>query len=241
MAKAAVKAGMKNRPRDDEDEDDIEEEEDEAPKAKAKAKAKAKPRDDDEDEEEDEDEAPKAKSKAKAKTRSDDDDEDEDDDGDEGGSDTIDLSSADEDAQIEDEVVPNGKYACTVMETEFVEFQTGSKGMKVRFEVAEGPFAKSKKRKNAKNFWTNIVLSPKAANLLKANLKGLGVDKKVYNSKAFSAKMLRDLADGGDLLGNEVWLNIRSRAYEGVKRNEVRGIKQRTDDVAEGDGDYMDD
>lgn len=237
-----AKSGMKSKPRD-EDEDDVvdEDEEDEQPKRKSKA---APPSDD-----EDEEEAPKTKKKAAAPSM-DDDDEDGDDDDDapkgkgKGGDDVIDLSAADENASRTSEIVPRGKYLCTVEETEFVTFKTGSKGMKVRLEVARGEYAKSKTRKRGKVFFTNIVVSAAAADLLKASLKALGVEKKIYNSSQFSAKVLQRIADGGDLIGNEVVAEVRIRNYEGEKQNEVRRLMPPSaagEDVAEGSGGFLED
>lgn len=261
MAKAVAKAGMKNKPRQDEDEDGDDDDEDDAPKAKSKVKpaeskfkSKSKDVDEDDDDEadnedsadDDDDDAPKAKSKDKAKTKaksksSDDDDEDgedgddEDDDDDE----VIDLSAEEEGAAFNDEVVPAGNYTCEVVKTDFKVYKTGSKGMLVRLQVVEGPYAKSKTNKVAKSFFTNVVMTKEAGGMLKTNLKALGAEKKVWNSKAFKPSMLRELADGGELLGNRVKARIAIRMYEGNKQNEVKRLTLVNDDVAEGDGDYM--
>jgi Protein of unknown function (DUF669) len=244
MAKAA--SGMKARPRDEDDEDEapapktkkkptvVEDDEDEelAPKRKARPVA----------EDDDEDEAPAPKKK-RSVTMDDDDDEDEAPAKGKGSDDVIDLSGADENASYTAEVVPRGKYLCQVVETEYTEFKTGSKGMKVRLEVISGEYAKSKKRKRGKTFFTNVVVSAAAADILKTSLKALGVEKKIYNSTAFSPKVLQRIADGGDLIGNEVVAEVRIRSYEGEKQNEVRRMlpPSAVEDAAEGNGGFLDD
>lgn len=230
MAKATAKSGMKNKPRDDEDDDVVDaDDEDEAPKAKKKAKPAA---DDDDD---DDDDAPKAKSKTTKKAAASDDDEDG-----EGDDEVLNLEEVDENSSMVGEIVPAGRYKCEVLETEFVTFKTGSKGLKIRLAVSEGEFAKSKKRPNAVNFFTNLVMSQKAAPMFKAGLKALGVSKKVYGSSSFTVGMLRKLADSGDLIGNEVSVMVKIGTYEGNKKNEVRRMSLPTDDVAEGDDGFDD-
>jgi hypothetical protein len=156
----------------------------------------------------------------------------------------INLEDADESSVGRGEVVPRGKYLCRVEETEFVEFKTGSKGMKVRLEVIEGEYAASKTRKRGKTFYTNIVCSAAAADLLKASLKALGVEKKVYNNPSFRPSMLQRLADEGDLVGNEVVADVKIRTYEGEKQNEVRRMllpSEAGGDKAEGKGTFLED
>jgi Protein of unknown function (DUF669) len=171
----------------------------------------------------------------------DDDDSDSDDDDDSDGE-VIDLSSADENAKMVLEVMPQGRYLTEVIGTEFVEFTTGSKGMKVTLEVAKGNFAKSAKRKSGRKLYINLVLSAAAADILKTNLKGLGVSKKLYNSPEFSAKILRRIADSGDLIGNRCYAEVKIKTYNGEKNNEVRGLKPATedDDIAEGGQGFID-
>lgn len=215
----------------------------------ARNKAKTAARDDDMDDEDikeveavddmdddGEDEAPK-KSIAKKKPATRDLDDDDDDDssnrgGASGSGDVVDLSTADEDAKPMTEVVPRGKYLCQIVETEYKEYQTGSKGMQIIFEVIEGEFAKSKTRKRAKRFYHNLVISAKAVDLLKSGLKAIGVSSKIYNSNAFSARMLQRIADSGDLIGNEVMVSVKIRMYEGNKQNAIERL-QRPKDVEE--------
>lgn len=230
-----AKSGMKSKPRDEEVEEEIDEEEEEAEAPRAKSKARP-PVDADDDEDE-----PPAPKKKKAAVRSMDEDDEP---PSKGGDDVIDLSAADENASRTSEVVPRGKYLCTVDETEFVTYKTGSKGMKLRLEVSRGEFAKSKTRKRGKVFFMNVVVSAAAADLLKASLKALGVEKKIYNSPNFSAKMLQRIADNGDLIGNEVLAEVRIRSYEGEKQNEVRRLMlplEGVGDEAEGSGGFLED
>jgi hypothetical protein len=157
----------------------------------------------------------------------------------------INLADADENATGKGEVVPRGRYLCQVSETEFVEFKTGSKGMKVKLEVVEGEYAAGGQRKRGKVFFTNVVASAKAADMLKAALKGLGVSKKVYNSPNFRISTLRALADEGDLVGNEVVVEVKIRNYEGEKQNEVRRMMLPSEagggDVAKGGRAFLED
>lgn len=258
MARAPVenaKSGMRRKDREEEEVVDAETEEDEQPKRSAKsardaddeddrpsAKNGKQPRQRDEDDDQGEErEAREDRSSKKQSRRHDDDDGDGDGDDD---NDTIDLSSADEDATFNDEVMPNGDYLCAVAETEFTEFKSGNKGIKVKLEVVKGDFAKGPKRKRGRVLYTNVVMSKAGADLLKTALKALGVKKDVYNSRNFSSAMLQRIADEGDLLGNEVVAKVRMRVYEGNKRNEVRGMRKATErdgDEAEGSGQFMDD
>jgi Protein of unknown function (DUF669) len=154
----------------------------------------------------------------------------------------INLSTADENAKPLNEVVPKGKYHCQVVSTEYKEYKTGSKGMQVVLEVIDGEFAKSKKRKSGKKFYHNVVLSAKAADLLKTALKALGVDRKIYNSSAFSPRMLQRIADSGDLLGNEIVATVSIRMYNDEKTNTITRLQQPSDsdEVAESGAKFMD-
>lgn len=257
MARASeqsARSGMRNRPRQDDDEPKDTVDDDEQPRRRTRAQElddngpdeQEQPRRrqrqaDPDDDEQQNDEHPKERGR---RARHADADDDAPKSGGKGGDDVIDLSSADENAVGKSEVVPRGKYRCEVKETEFVTFKTGSKGMKIQLEVIEGDYAKSKTRKSGKRFFTNLVMSAAAADLLKSGLKALGVDKKMYNSSAFSAKMLQRIADSGDLIGNEVVADVKIRSYEGEKQNEVRRLMLPTtkvDDADDGEGGFLED
>lgn len=200
-------------------------------------------RDDDED-----DRPSKASASASSgskKSRSNDDDDDrkasasDDDDA------PINLQEADE--NMAREVAPRGKYLCMVDDAEFVTFKTGSKGVRLRLEVIEGDYSKGSKGPNGKRkkgltFITNMVCVAEAAGILKASLKALGVDKKIYNNPGFRPSDLQKLCDEGDLVGVEVVADVKVGQYDGNKNNQVgRLMAPGSEDKAEGRGSFLDD
>jgi hypothetical protein len=222
-----AKPDPKKPSRYEDDDDDLEARQ-KARREKEKA-AKAAPSDDDDDD------VPKKKSRAsdednespkqKSRARDDDDDDNKGDDDEE----VYNLAEADENSVGQFEVLPKGDYICQVSQTDFKEFSTGSKGMKVVLKVSEGPFAKSKDRKSAAQLFTNVVLTSETLNIVKANLKAMGAPKSIWNAEKFKASMLQELADSGELLGNDVVASVSIREYEGKKQNNVTRMRHPED------------
>ena len=227
MARAPAKnakTGMKLKARKDEEHED-EELEDEADELE----------EDEEDEDEEEDEAPPPKKrkaapkskKAPAKrgraSRDDEDDEDGDDD-------VLNLAEADED-DGEFEVLPRGKYLCTIDETEYSTSKAkGTPMITIRLEVTDGDYT-------GRKLWYRTFFTAKTIGRLKRDLRILtGKVPKTLSKEGF-----RKLADSGDMLGNEVLADVKIRTYEGDKRNEVRRIMSAEDATEEGDGGFLDD
>ena len=186
----------------------------------------------------DEDEAPRSKKAAKggstsattksgggrkAASRDDDDDND-----------TINWADVEEQEGGDLEVIPRGKYACTVDESEFALSKESQNPMiTLRLEVNDGDYANRK-------LWYRIVLTKKTLGMVKHSLRVLGVK---FPTKEMSwsgaKKWFEKLADSGDLIGQECAAQVKIRTYEGEKRNEVRMISAVGEAAAEGDDDFM--
>ena len=243
------------RDEDDRDERRSRRDEDDAPRS---AKGRRDEEDDNGGEEEQEERSAKSNGRgrrdeeddrpaksAKGKSRDDDDrpskssrDEDDDD---------APINLEDADDSYSREVVPRGKYLCVVDDVEFTTFKSGSKGAKIRLEIIEGDYAKGAngpngKRKKGVLLFTNLVCVAEAAGILKANLKALGVDKKIVNSPNFRPSTLQKLCDEGELVGNEVVADVKIGQYEGDKNNQVKRLMAPgSEDKAEGRGSFLED
>jgi hypothetical protein len=226
--------------RRDEDDNDRDADGDEREERSSKAASNGKGRRDDRDAEDDR----PAKASAKSSKFRDDDDKrkpagDDDDDA------PINLEDADD--SYSREVVPRGKYLTIVDDVEFKTFKSGSKGCAIRLEIIEGDYAKGAngpngKRKKGVLLFTNLVVSPGSAGILKASLKALGVDKKVVNSPNFRPSTLQKLCDEGDLVGVEVVADVKIGQYEGDKNNQVKRLMAPgSEDKAEGKGSFLED
>ena len=259
QTEAGSKSGMKGRrDEDDRDERRSRRDEDDAPRS---AKGRRDEEDDNGGEEEQEERSAKsngrgrrdeeddrpAKSAKSSKSRDDDDDRpsksksrDEDDD-------DAPINLEDADDSYSREVVPRGKYLCVVDDVEFTTFKSGSKGAKIRLEIIEGDYAKGAtgpngKRKKGVLLFTNLVCVAEAAGILKASLKALGVDKKVFNNPNFRPSTLQKLCDEGELIGNEVVADVKIGQYEGDKNNQVKRLMAPgSEDKAEGKGSFLED
>lgn len=168
--------------------------------------------------------ASSSKGRSKASSRDDDD----------GDDDTINWADVEEQEGGDLEVLPRGKYACTIDESEFALSKENQNPMiNLRMEVTDGEY-------EGRKLWYRIVLTKKTVGMVKHSLRVLGVKfpTKEMSWKA-AGKWLEKLADSGDLIGQELTATVKIRTYEGEKRNEVRSIADSGEGTAEGDDDFM--
>lgn len=227
--KTATSEKVRAKSRRDEDEDVLDEDVDEDTESDT----------DTDTDDEDVDETPRRKtapkgksaaagaSKSKAKPSRNDDDDDED-------GDTINWADVDEQEGGDLEVIPRGKYATTVDESEFSLSKEGQNPMiTLRLEITDGDYS-------GRKLWYRVVLTKKTLGMVKHSLRVLGVKMPSKEMSWNGAKRwFEKLADSGDLIGQECAATVKIRTYEGEKRNEVRSIHSAGEATADGDDDFM--
>lgn len=130
-------------------------------------------------------------------------------------SETVNWADLMKQAEDATKIMPDGEYPAAVESAEVVTASTGSKMIKIKFKVNNGPYT-------GRTQFTNLVLSTNsgfALDMFFKRLAGLGVTAEVLASGPSLEQIAASVVD------RQCTIVVGHKPYQGVDRNEVGMIK----------------